>query len=337
MFHLIWPWLLLLLPLPLLKGMRPAQRYSSSSAPRMPLYERVQQLDLHGVKAPREKRVLEKILLFLAWSLLLFAAARPEWVGDKVSIPLSGRDLMLAVDISPSMQTKDMIQKGFQASRLQVVKSVVSDFIKHRKGDRVGLILFGTRPYIQAPLTFDTKTVNKLLDESQVGMAGQATAIGDAILLAVKRLRDRPEKSRVLILLTDGANNAGEIPPKKAVEFAKLEKVKIYTIGIGADRMIQQGFFGPRTINPSSDLDAHMLKMIAKQTGGEFFRAKNTAKLGMIYEAINRLEPVKHDSKTYRPTKDLYYIPLAASLILYFIALFQIPNLFISLFRRKTP
>lgn len=336
MFHLIWPWLLLLLPLPLIKGMRPGQRFSAVSAPRMPLYDRVQQLDLHGVQAPREKRKIEKILLFLAWFMVVFAAARPEWIGDEISIPLSGRDLMLAVDISPSMKTKDMLQKGFQASRLSVVKSVVSDFIKRREGDRVGLILFGTRPYIQAPLTFDTKTVNKLLDEAQIGMAGQATSIGDAILLAVKRLRGRPEKSRVLILLTDGANTAGEIPPKKAVEFAKLEKIKIYTIGIGADSMVQQGFFGPRTINPSSDLDAPMLKMIAKQTGGQFFRAKNTAELGMIYEAVNRLEPVKHDSKTYRPTKDLFFWPLAAGVILYFIVLLQLPYRLQRLFRGKT-
>lgn len=210
-----------------------------------------------------------------------------------------------------------MVIQNYQVDRLTAVKKVVGQFVEQRKGDRVGLILFGSEPYIQAPLTFDLNTVNQLLTEAQLGMAGKATAIGDATALAVKRLRNRPEESRVLILLTDGANTAGEIPPEKAAELAKTESIKIYTVGIGADEMIQRSFLGNRRVNPSRDLDEKLLTTMADMTGGQYFRARNAPELELIYEAINRLEPIEQEAKTYRPTQSLFHWPLSMALLIW--------------------
>ena len=150
------------------------------------------------------------------------------------------------------------------------------DFINRRVGDRVGLILFGTQAYLQTPITFDRKTVQTLLDEAVIGLAGDNTAIGDAIGLAVKRLKNQPANSRVLILLTDGANTAGEVSPLKAAELAAANQLKIYTIGVGADEMIVRTFFGSRKVNPSRDLDENTLVKVAESTGGRYFRARNS-------------------------------------------------------------
>ncbi len=169
------------------------------------------------------------------------AAARPQSVGETVHLPVTGRSIMLAVDLSGSMQTPDMRSGSHAVSRLAAVKAVAGEFIKHRAGDRLGLILFGDEAYLQVPLTLDRNTVRTLLDEAQIGLAGQQTAIGDAIGLAIKRLRDEPIKNRVLILLTDGASNAGNVDPLKAADLAAREGVRIYTIGVGADEMMVPG------------------------------------------------------------------------------------------------
>ena len=173
---------------------------------------------------------------------------------------------MLAVDISGSMATEDMVINGEYVDRLTAVKLVVSDFVSRRVGDRVGLILFGTNAYLQAPLTFDLKTLDRFLLEAPVGIAGGKTAIGDAIGLAVKRLRQRPQQDKVIILLTDGANNVGEVEPRKASELAANDKIKIYTIGVGADEMRLPsifGAFGNRVTNPSADLDERTLTAVS--------------------------------------------------------------------------
>ncbi len=206
---------------------------------------------------------LALLLAWLAWTCLLAAVARPQFTGEPVSLPSSGRDLMLAIDISGSMNTEDMEVAGRVTNRLNAVKDVVTDFIARRAGDRVGLILFGTNAYLQAPLTFDLATVEKLLDDAPVGIAGGKTAIGDAIGLAVKRLRTRPADSRVLILMTDGASNAGEVPPDKAAQLAHAEGVKIYTVGVGAEELRVPGFWGEiggRVVNPSADMDTKALR-----------------------------------------------------------------------------
>ena len=251
---------------------------------------------------------------------MIAAVARPQWVGEMVSLPTTGRDLMLAIDISGSMATEDMQVNNEYVDRLSVVKAVISQFLDARKGDRVGLVLFGTNAYVQAPLTFDLKSVKKLMIEAPVGIAGGKTAIGDAIGLTVKRLRERQNEEKVVILLTDGANNVGEIPPIKAAELASVAGIKIYTIGVGAEEMRVPSLFGSlagRTTNPSADLDEETLSKIAEATQGRYFRAKDTNTLAQIYELIDKLEPIEQEPETYRPFQVLYYWPLGISLCLF--------------------
>ena len=213
---------------------------------------------------------------------------------------------MLAVDISGSMDEKDMLLNNQKATRLALVKQVIGEFVERRQGDRLGLILFGTQAYLQVPLTFDRKTVQTLLDETPIAIAGEKTAIGDAIGLTVKRLRKRPENSRVLVLLTDGVNNAGEMKPLQAAELAVREGIKIYTIGVGADQQVIRGLFFNQTRNPSN-LDEENLTRIAETTGGHYYRARDQKELEQIYAELDRLEPVEQERETYRPVKALYY------------------------------
>lgn len=321
-FSFIWPFAFLLLPLPFFIKRKDEVKESIQNAPKLPFFYTLKHLGLGLASGKFDPPKWQTFALGLAWVFLVIACSRPTYYGAAIDIPLDGRDLMLAIDISPSMKEQDLTLNNQQVTRLDVVKDVVSDFIDQRKGDRVGLILFGSEPYVQAPLTFDTTTVHTLLKEAYLGMAGQATAIGDAIALGVKRLRNRPENSRVLILMSDGANTAGEIPPEKAAQLASQENIKIYTIGIGADEMLKRSFFITQRVNPSADLDEKMLTDIAVTTGGQYFRARNTDSLEEIYEQINALEPIELDKKTYRPSKALYFWFLALAFIL-FSALFM--------------
>ncbi len=319
MIEWIWPYLFALLPLPMLvrRLWRAAERQQAAlTVPSLGAF----QLHTDTAAERSERRIPWRMLLLWAiWIALVAAAARPQWTGDPVQLPASGRDLMLAVDISGSMGTEDMELGGQLVDRLSVVKNVVADFVDARQGDRIGLILFGTSAYLQAPLTFDLKTVNRLLVEAPVGIAGGKTAIGDAIGLAVKRLRQRLHNDRVLILLTDGANNVGEVAPVKAAELAAGEEIRIYTIGVGADEMRMPSIFGAlgsRIVNPSADLDEDTLTRIATTTGGRYFRARNTGSLAEIYAIIDALEPVEQDPETYRPVAALYYWPLGGAWLL---------------------
>ena len=315
---LAWPWLLLGLPLPLLVYWfyKPVKR--QEAALKVPFYRQLTSLaTANGETMPTDsKKTVTLILLSLAWFCLVLAACKPQWLGDPIQLPSNGRDLMLAVDISGSMAETDLSLAGQPANRLMVVKEVLNSFIEKRKGDRVGLILFGSQAYLQAPLTFDRHTVATLLEESQIGFAGENTALGDAIGLAVKRLRQRPENSRLLVLLTDGANTAGEIAPLKAAELAQQQHIKIHTIGVGATEMLRPGFFGTQRVNPSADLDEETLSQIAKQTDGQYFRATDTTQLEQIYALLDQLEPITQEEENYRPTHSLYYWPLAAALML---------------------
>jgi Ca-activated chloride channel family protein len=277
-------------------------------------------------------RVIKKDhLLFwlgvLAWACLVAAASRPQWLGEPIELPVSGRDIMLAVDLSGSMEMEDFVlRNNRRVDRLTATKAVAGEFIERRTGDRVGLILFGRQAYVQTPLTFDRETVKTLLYESAIGLAGKETAIGDAIGLAVKRFREMQSSGApatagqsskpILILLTDGANTAGEVEPVKAAEFAAQEGLKIYTIGIGADQMTVPSLFGARRINPSMDLDEETLTAIADKTGGKYFRARDTAELEKIYRLLDELEPIARESKSFRPKISLYYWPLSIALML---------------------
>lgn len=225
---------------------------------------------------------------------------------------------MLAIDLSGSMAREDFTVGGRRADRLTVVKQVAQDFLQRREGDRVGLVLFGTRAYLQAPLTFDRQTVSDFLAEAVVGLPGQETAIGDALGTSVLRLRERPEESRVLILLTDGANNAGVLDPREAAQLAAAEGIRVHTIGVGAEATTQQGFFGRRIVNPSADLDEQVLQDIADATGGQYFRARDAATLAQVYRDIDRLEPTAGEPRSTRPRKDLFAWPLGMALLLSF-------------------
>jgi Ca-activated chloride channel family protein len=315
-FTIAWPWLLLLAPVPwLLRLLLPASPSGDMQALRVPWFSAVA-----GGKAGWMRRPWLALAAVLVWLLLVTAAARPQWIGEIESLPVTGRDLLLAVDISGSMDTQDMILNKTAVNRLKVVKKVAGEFIQRRHGDRVGLILFGSRAYLQTPLTFDTQTTATLLDESEIGLAGRETAIGDAIGLAVKRLRDDAASERVLILLTDGANTSGEVQPLQAAEFAARDGLTVYTVGVGADEMMVQDFFGSRVVNPSADLDEDTLRTIADRTGGRYFRARDAKGLEKIYEILDELEPVESDVEIIRPVDELFYWPMGLAYVIALLA-----------------
>lgn len=314
MIHFEWPWLLLVLPLPLLvRWLFPARMTVEQAALKVPFLDDFSGAETQSVTQNKRWPLL---LASIAWILLVIASTRPQWLGEPIEQAVSGRDLMLAVDLSGSMEVQDFFINKRAVDRLTAIKYVANDFINRRVGDRLGLILFGSQAYLQTPLTFDRKTVMTLLDESAIGLAGDNTAIGDAIGLAIKRLNNQPTDSRVLILLTDGANTAGEVSPLKAAELAAANKLKIYTIGVGADEMIVRSFFGNGKVNPSQDLDEGTLVKIAESTGGRYFRARSADELNNIYMLLDQLEPVEKDKQFFRPSTDLFYWPLALALLL---------------------
>lgn len=315
MFELVWPWVWIIAPAPFIVW-KLTQHKRKQEALRAPLFLRWQSFN--------EKESSSNFnfpwLLMLIWLLLVLAASRPQWLGDTVKLPSSGRDLMLSIDISGSMEMQDMVVENQYVNRLIAVKHIVSDFIERRKGDRLGLILFGEQAYLQAPLTQDLKTIKHMLDESEIGLAGpSATAIGDSIGLAVKRLKDRNKKNRVLILLTDGQNNAGVLKPLQAAQLAEHAGITIYTIGIGADEVASNHGIFRRKFNPSRELDEATLTKISELTNGRYFRARDLNELENIYKVLDELEPVSDDVQSYRPIKALFFIPLVAILILSFI------------------
>ncbi len=321
----IWPWAFLLLPLPLLfRFVLPASDKNQDQPLHVPFIEDFKTVAHDSRFINKNKWLL--VLASLAWLCLIIAASRPQWLGERVEIPVSGRDLMLAVDLSGSMAADDFEINGHMITRLDAVKIVAGEFIKRREGDRIGLILFGQQAYLQTPLTFDRNTVNAMLQESLIGIAGKSTAIGDGIGLAIKRLRGKSANKQVLILLTDGANTAGEVAPLKAAELAAKQNLKIYTIGIGdASREVGSYFF-KQTIK-NNEIDEKTLTDIANMTGGRYFRAHNTQELNEIYLLIDKLEPVEQDSQIFRPVMSLFMWPLSAALLIaFFIALFPTLN-----------
>lgn len=313
-----WPWWLLALPLPwLARWLLPAAR-DGSAALKVPFGERLDAVAAVGGHGLRGRG--PGWLMWTAWILLCIAAARPQQLGDAVQPPQVGRDLMLALDLSGSMREPDMELGGQPVDRLTAAKAVLSDFLDRRVGDRVGLLVFGRRAYALAPLTLDRATVRDQLADSVVGLAGQETAIGDAIALAVKRLRTQPAEQRVLILLTDGVNTAGAIEPKKAAELAQAEQVRVHTIAFGGDGALS--VFGIKLPMPGAgdDIDETTLRAVAKQTGGRFFRARDTAELAGIYAEIDRLEPIQRPGQAVRPRIERYAWPLAAAFALALLA-----------------
>ena len=318
MWSLAWPWMLLALPLPLLvRYLMPPVVSAQDAGLTVPSFK--------GFAVLSDRSEVEQLmnwrfwLSMIAWMLLMLAVARPERIGDELEVPVSGRNLMLAVDLSGSMDAKDFELGSRRVDRLTATKAVASDFIGRREGDRIGLILFGERAYLQVPLTLDRETVKILLLEAFIGLAGEKTAIGDAITLAVKRIHEQgvDANEQVLILLTDGANTAGEIDPLKAADLARQIGLRIYTIGIGAEQMVVSSITGGmRRVNPSADLDEATLTQIAEMTNGRYFRAKDTAGLQEIYRLLDQMEPVAEPEAGFRPVKSFFHWPLAAAFVL---------------------
>lgn len=307
-----WPWMFLLLPLPwLLRTLLPPA--PSSAALRLP----------HRIAAMRDARGSTSgrwrlLLAACAWLLAVAAAARPQQIAPPEAMQRSGRALMLAVDVSGSMAIEDMPLGASTVSRFAAVKAIAGDFIAQRQGDEVGLVLFGTNAFLMTPLTFDVATVAKQLDGSAIGIAGRETALGDAIVLAVRHLVHLPARQRVLVLLTDGVNTAGNVAPVDAAKLAASAGVRIYTIGIGSSGGETLSVFGMRIPAPDEDLDTDTLSAIAQQTGGKFFRAADADQLAAAYRSIDALEPLARGAALLRPREERYPWPLGAAMLLAF-------------------
>lgn len=306
-----WLWLLLLLPIvAILRG-----RSGRAVALRLPSVS-----DARGVGGRPKSRVggLLLSLLFLGLALTIVALARPQLGKGRTEIETSGIDIMLAIDVSGSMQAMDFEIGGERMNRLEVVKSVVEDFVGERPGDRIGMVGFAGRPYLVSPLTQDHDWLKNRLKEVQIGRVEDGTAIGSAIGSSVNHLRDSDAKSRIMVLLTDGVNNSGAANPMTAAEAAKTLGIKIYTIGAGTQGeapMPMRDMFGrTRMRMVPVEIDEESLREIAKLTGGQYFRATDTDSLVKIYEEINELEKTKRTMKKYEDYEELFLIALLPGL-----------------------
>ena len=241
---------------------------------------------------------------------------RPRWAGEPIRIKNEGRDILLVLDISTSMLEPDFSLGGRRINRLQAVKLAASEFIDKRRDDRIGLILFGSLAYLQSPLTFDKEAVKNILFSMDAGMAGKSTAIGDALGLALKTIKDGQDKdNKVIILLSDGENNDGSLSLPQAINLAKDENVKIYTIGVGNESSFVQSILSYKVKLPTG-LDEAGLKTIADEAGGSYFRASNTDSLIKVYEEIDKLEPRSHEEAYIQEIREYYYIPLLTAIML---------------------
>jgi Ca-activated chloride channel family protein len=309
MLTLAYPWLLFLLPLPLLVyWLWPPHREPRQSlvVPFLPrLAVETGQEPGQGAIIMRG-RWLRTISLLLGWILTVIALARPQIIEPPITKNVPVRDMLLAVDLSGSMETKDFKDaKGQTVDRLTAVKEVLDDFLAKRKGDRVGLIFFGTAPFVQAPFTEDLKVCRELLDEAQVKMAGPQTAFGDALGLAITMFDRSQVKSRVLIALTDGNDTSSKVPPTKAAEIARDKGIVIHTVAVG----------DPRAAGEDA-LDVDTLKSVASTTGGSYAHAEDRAQLDSIYQQLDKIEPQQAETVSHRPKRDVYWWPLAAALFI---------------------
>jgi Ca-activated chloride channel family protein len=301
--------MLALLPLPILAWWWLPPYRARQASVQVPFFDRLaaatRQTPQRGAVVLQRRRV-QMIVAILIWVLIVAALARPQWVGDAVTREISARDLILAIDISGSMEQRDFrTADGETLTRLDGVKRVIKDFIARRRGDRVALILFGTKAYVQVPFTQDLQTAAQLLEQTQVGMAGQQTAIGDTIGLAIKTLEGSSVKQKLLILLTDGNDTASRVPPEHAAEIAQQKGVAVYTIGVGDP-----------AASGENRVDLTVLQSVASTTGGRFFRAEDGAQLQAIYADIDRLAPAKLDTLSWRPKLPLFQWPLGAAVVL---------------------
>lgn len=327
MYHFYYPWFALLLPLPLLfRWIAPSKKGAKEGVQiYFPAFNRLKNVFPLSSSSKNRANWIVLALLYFTWAFLVLALMQPEKEDQFIHVKNKGYDLMMAVDISGSMQAVDFSTTAKTISRLDATKDVVSKFVLGRQGDRVGLVTFGEHAYLHVPLTLDTPSVSKMLNNTVSGMAGNATAIGDAIGLSVRMLRERPEGSRVIILLTDGEDNASSIPPLEAAKLAKQYGIRIYTIGVGKNGNVPfpNGFGGYQMVRFT--MDEELLKDIAYTTGGQYFLATNQKILSDIYNKIDELEKTESNENIYLIREPLYYYPLGAALALLFIlTLYQI-------------
>jgi len=326
MLHFDWPWMVLLLipPLLLLLGKRqPGSGMQDQRERRVTLlhtgtdYLLAAFAGTHRPGTSTGNRI-NTLLLSLLWLGLVVALMRPEWLEAHTEERVEGYDLMLVLDTSRSMTAIDFSQDGRPVSRMQVVKGVMTEFVGGREGDRLGLIIFGNNAYVLSPLTLDRNSIKQQLDDLTAGIVGDATAMGDAIGLGVAKLRERPEGSRVLILVADGDNSAGLIPPLEAARLAAAEQVRIYAIGVASTedkvKMLATDYATYEEATGMA-LDEDALRRIAETTGGAYFRATDKAALEQIYQRIDQLEKSQVESLTVLIPHPLYRWPLALALL----------------------
>jgi Ca-activated chloride channel family protein len=309
MLSFAYPWLALLAPLPIAVWLLLPAHASNRTGLRVPFLERLvrssgQQPHRGGVVVPR--RVLPLIALIACWLLTLAAMARPQWIEPPVHHDLPTRDLLLLVDLSGSMDTRDFLDaSGKTVDRLTAVKQVLDEFLSRRKGDRVGVVVFGDAPFALVPFTTDLDLSRALLRDTVVGMAGPRTAFGDAIGLGIGLFDKSTVKAKTIIALTDGNDTASKVPPAEAAGVAKDRGIVIHTVAVGDP-----------TAAGEDKLDEDALKQVATTTGGGFFRALDRDQLAGIYQRLDEIETRRIDTVSFRPKRDVYWIPLAAALAL---------------------
>ena len=328
MISILYPWafLLLLAPIVVYNLFKPVKGMHGDAL-RVPFVKDVAKINIisgslwsRSYNAVNSKKIWN--LMFLAWVFMTIAVARPQWVGEPIRLNNIGYDILMITDISNSMREADFSYQGRQIDRFTAVKIAADGFIKKRPNDRIGLILFGSRAYLQSPITFDKAAISNILWSTDAGMAGTSTAIGDAVGLALKTLRKEKDKTgdKIIILLTDGENNDGSLSMPEVLKLAKDENIKIYTIGVGSESRLISSFFGIK-VPQATGLDEQSLRQLATETKGSYFRASDTKGLQKIYQEIDDLEASIDEDRFIQDSKDLYFYPLLVSLIITFIAL----------------
>ena len=323
MFSFHWPWFAVLLPLPFLvwrfwprtRNAADFQDHGEGATLLHPALGRLASTFLTSRSLTHMGGLQQIIMLTLLWVALIMALMRPQWLQPYTEVRTEGYDLMLAVDTSRSMEALDFSVDNRQVTRMAVIKGVLGRFIKAREGDRIGMVVFGSQVFVLSPMTLDVQAVRVLVDSIVARMAGDGTAIGDAIGLSVKKLRERPEGSRVLILVTDGENTEGSLPPKLAAQLAAQEGIRIYTIGVGSKGLVPF-FENGQLTQVKMEIDEELLTEIASLTGGAYFRATDANALEKIYQRIDALEKTQAESRTVMLPQPLYRWPLGLALLI---------------------
>ena len=308
MIQLAYPFVLALIPLPIAIRLWAGAHFSRQDAVQAPFFSQLvsltgQQANQGGAVASRNR--LQWLFLIGMWLLIVFAAARPQWIGEPITQTKAARDLMIAVDLSGSMEAEDFAaDEGVSLTRLDGLKQVLQNFIDGRESDRLGLIVFGSAPYLQVPFTLDLELFKILLDETRVRMAGPKTMLGDAIGLSIKHFESSEANNKVLLLVTDGNDTASQVPPRQAANTAQQKGITIHVIAIG----------DPETVGEEA-LDVELMQAVSSQTGGRYFHASDVDALDEIYRTLDQLETAEVDSVSYRPKTDLFHWPLAIAVV----------------------